>query len=223
MHNQDLIKKWEALKLEAYLPTPNDVWTIGWGHTKGVHKGMKITRDQAQAYFDSDIKWASDAVDELVKVPLTVNQRDALISFVFNIGRTAFSRSTMLRKLNAGDYEGAAAEFPRWNKQKGVVLRGLTRRRAEEMKYFMGVGVPGEVEEGPQSASVDPAPELKPITLSKELASGVALIVTAFGGFFADLNELAQNIAVGTITGVVALVGAFVIINRLNARRKGQR
>lgn len=223
MQNQELIKKWEALELEAYLPTPNDVWTIGWGHTMGVHKGMKISRREAQEFFDSDIRWASRAVEDLVKVPLTIYQEDALISFVFNIGKTAFSKSTLLRKLNVGDYEGAAAEFPRWNKQKGKVLRGLTRRRAEEMKYFMGVGVPEEQEASPASATVDEVAPLKPLYLSKEMAAGVAALVTSFGSFFSDLNETAQNISVGTISAVVAVVGAFIIYNRINARTKGQR
>jgi lysozyme len=133
----DLIKKHEGLRLEAYLPTPNDVWTIGYGHTHTTKQGMKITEKQAEALLRRDIAWAEKAVNNLVVVPLTQNQFDALVSFTFNVGEGAFGSSTLLRLLNSRDYEGAANQFPRWNKQKGKVLCGLTRRREEERKLFL--------------------------------------------------------------------------------------
>lgn len=135
--NVNVIKKHEGLRLEAYLPTPNDVWTIGYGHTHTTKQGMKITEAQAEKFLYLDIAWAEEAVNTLVKVRLTQNQFDALVSFVFNVGAGAFSKSTLLRLLNAGDYEGAANQFLRWNKQKGKVLNGLTRRRQEEMELFL--------------------------------------------------------------------------------------
>lgn len=137
VHNIDIIKKHEGLRLEAYMPTPNDVWTIGYGHTHTTEKGMKITAGQAESLLRKDILWVEKAVNKLVVVPLTQNQFDALSSLVFNIGEGAFSTSTLLRLLNAGDYEGAANQFPRWNKQKGRVLNGLTRRRQEERQLFL--------------------------------------------------------------------------------------
>lgn len=137
IENDQLIKKWEALKLHAYLPTPNDVWTIGWGHTHTTKPGQKITVEQAQALFERDTAWVEHALAKHVKVPLNQNQYDALASWIFNVGEGAFRKSTLLRKLNTGDYEGAANELPRWNKQKGKVLRGLSRRRAEEKAYFL--------------------------------------------------------------------------------------
>lgn len=146
IENEELIKKWEGLRLEAYLPTPNDVWTIGWGHTKGVKKGDVITQEEAQEFFEQDTAWVVDAVNK-VEVDLNQHQFDALCSFVYNVGETAFYKSTLLRKLNSGDYEGAANEFPRWNKQSGRVLRGLVRRREDERQYFL-TPVP-EKEEGP--------------------------------------------------------------------------
>jgi lysozyme len=135
--NLSLIKKHEGLRLEAYLPTPNDVWTIGYGHTHTTKKGQKITEAQAEELLRRDIAWAEEAVNKLVVVPLTQNQFDALVSFVFNVGVGAFSKSTLLRLLNAKDYEGAANQFLRWNKQKGKVLNGLTKRREEERKLFL--------------------------------------------------------------------------------------
>lgn len=134
------IQKFEDLRLESYLPTPNDVWTIGYGTTRingrSVVKGEKITHRQAKEYFREDILKFQNAINDLVKVELTQNQFDALVSFVYNIGVGAFSKSTLLKKLNSGDYAGASREFKRWNKQAGKVLRGLTKRRNEEAEMF---------------------------------------------------------------------------------------
>ena len=135
--NISLIKKHEGLRLEAYLPTPNDVWTIGYGHTHTTKQGQKITEAQADALLRKDITWAEKAVNNLVVVPLTQNQFDALVSFVFNVGEGAFGTSTLLRLLNSKDYEGAANQFLRWNKQKGKILNGLTKRREEERNLFL--------------------------------------------------------------------------------------
>jgi lysozyme len=135
--NISLIKKHEGLRLEAYLPTPNDVWTIGYGHTHTTKQGQKITEAQAEALLRKDITWAEEAVNKSVVVPLSQNQFDALVSFVFNVGAGAFGSSTLLRLLNSKDYEGAANQFLRWNKQKGVALKGLTKRREEERKLFL--------------------------------------------------------------------------------------
>jgi lysozyme len=135
--NIDLVKKHEGLRLEAYLPTPNDVWTIGYGHTHTTKQGQKITEAQAEALLRRDITWAEKAVNKSVVVPLTQNQFDALVSFVFNVGEGAFATSTLLRLLNSGEYEGAANQFLRWNRQKGRVLNGLTKRREEERALFL--------------------------------------------------------------------------------------
>ena len=135
--NVDMIKESEGLRLDAYMPTPNDVWTIGYGHTKTAKPGMKITVKGAEALLLHDLAWVEDVVNDFVEVPLTQNQYDALCSFVYNVGGSAFRKSTLLRKLNTGDYQGAADQLPRWNKQKGKVLRGLTRRRAEERTLFL--------------------------------------------------------------------------------------
>lgn len=136
LQNEELIKKWEGLRLVAYKPTPADRWTIGWGHTKNVTPGQRITRNEAQALFEEDVAWAEEAVNRYVKVKLNQKMFDTLVSFTFNIGEGNFSESTLLRKLNNRDYEGAANEFARWKYQGKTVLRGLVRRRAEEEDYF---------------------------------------------------------------------------------------
>lgn len=133
--NLDLIKEFEGCYLTAYL-CPANVWTIGYGHTKTAKKGMVITQEEADRLLEQDVAWVKAAVIGAVKVPLTANQTSALYSFVFNVGAGAFRSSTLLRKLNAGDYAGAQMQFRRWNKAGGKVLRGLSRRRAAEAKLF---------------------------------------------------------------------------------------
>lgn len=196
MVNENLIKKWEKLKLVAYLPTPDDVWTIGWGHTLGVKKGDRITKDQAQEFFIQDKQWAEDAVNQKVKVPLTQEQFDALVSLVFNIGANAFSRSTLLKKLNLKDYQGAADQFNVWVKQKGKTLTGLVRRRAEERSYFLS----GMSKEGPASASVDKQPSS---FLNTENVAGA-------GAAIAGLGSLAANVQLIAVAALIAL-GVFIL------------
>jgi len=135
--NVELIKESEGLRLKAYLPTPNDVYTIGYGHTKTAEKGMVITLAGAEALLLHDLAWVETAIDTYVQVPLNQNQYDALASFIYNIGGTAFRKSTLLKKLNQKDYNGAANELLRWDKQKGKVLRGLTKRRQLEKDLFL--------------------------------------------------------------------------------------
>lgn len=137
LKNVEIIKKWEGLYLEAYY-CPANVLTIGYGHTKTVTPGMRITEAGAEELLRQDMEWVEDAVNKAVKVPLTQDQYDALCSFTFNVGAGALRKSTLLRKLNAGDYEGAANEFPRWNRGGGRVLQGLVNRRADEQKLFRG-------------------------------------------------------------------------------------
>ena len=132
----ELIKKYEGCVLKAY-KCPSGVWTIGYGHTTGVKSGMKITKTQAVNYLKQDLSIYEKAVTDYVKVPLNQNQFDALVSFSFNCGVGALKTSTLLQKLNSSDYNGAANEFPRWNKSNGKVLNGLVRRRQEEKELFL--------------------------------------------------------------------------------------
>ncbi|MFW1840914.1 lysozyme [Acinetobacter gyllenbergii] len=137
----DLITSFEDLRLDAY-DDGVGVWTIGYGTTiypNGikVKKGDVCTLDQAKAYFAFDLKRFERAVNSSVKVTINQNQFDALVSLAYNIGQTAFSKSTLLKKLNAKDYQGAADQFPEWNKGGGKVMKGLVRRRAAERALFL--------------------------------------------------------------------------------------
>ncbi|MBI4783878.1 MAG: glycoside hydrolase family protein [Oscillatoriophycideae cyanobacterium NC_groundwater_1537_Pr4_S-0.65um_50_18] len=132
-----VVKSFEGLRLDAYLD-PVGVWTIGYGTTSGVRAGMRITEAQAEKYLQEDLLRFEKAVKSNVKVPLTSDQFSALVSFTYNVGEGALGSSTLLRKLNQGDYQGAASEFARWNKGDGVELPGLTRRRSAEKALFLG-------------------------------------------------------------------------------------
>ena len=132
----ELIKKYEGCVLKAY-KCPSGVWTIGYGHTNGVKSGMQITKAQALDYLKQDLSVFEKAVTNYVKVPLNQNQFDALVSFSFNCGSGALKTSTLVKKLNSCDYNGAANEFLKWNKSNGKVLNGLAKRREEEKELFL--------------------------------------------------------------------------------------
>ena len=137
-----MIEKFEGCLLKASNKL-DGVWTIGYGQTgryygKRVRRGMTTTKAEAHAWLrDHSIKTYEDAVTQAVKVPLNQNQFDALVSFTYNVGIGALKQSTALRKLNAGDYAGAADALTMWTKCNGKVLAGLVRRRKEERALFL--------------------------------------------------------------------------------------
>ena len=137
----NIVKKYEGFRSKPY-KCPAGIWTIGYGSTFYIN-GEKVSR------YDSEISetFASELlenvvndfaikVDRLIKVSLNQNQFDALVSFTYNVGIGAFSKSTLLKKLNTADLNGASKEFVRWNKANGKVLKGLTNRRIDEQKLF---------------------------------------------------------------------------------------
>ncbi len=133
----DLIRKYEGLRLVTYV-CPGGKLTIGYGHTGSeVKTGQKIDVERANELLIKDVHRFEVAVNELVKVPMTQGMLDALISFSFNLGVGSLKSSTLLKKLNADDRDGAANEFLRWNKAKGKVLAGLTARRESERELFL--------------------------------------------------------------------------------------
>lgn len=128
----DKLKQWEGCRLVAYRDS-GGVWTIGYGHTGlDVYSGMKISQERADRLLASDLLRFERAVNEAVKVALSDNQYGALVSFAFNVGVDAFKKSTLLRKLNRGEYSAVPGELARWNKAGGKTLAGLVNRRAAE-------------------------------------------------------------------------------------------
>ncbi len=137
----DLISGFEGTRFKAY-DDGVGVWTIGTGTTvypngAKVKQGDTCTPEQAKAYFKHDLAKFEKTVNESVTVPLNQNQFDALVSLTYNIGSGAFNNSTLLKKLNKGDYQGAADQFLAWKKAGGKVLPGLVRRREAERALFL--------------------------------------------------------------------------------------
>lgn len=128
----------EGYKENAYIPLAGDVATIGFGTTSGVKLGDRTTPEKALQVAMRDVQSYEGAVKQCVKVPLSQNEYDAYISLAYNIGTGAFCRSTLVKKLNAGDYIGACEQILRWNQFKGKPLAGLTKRRKEEYLKCLG-------------------------------------------------------------------------------------
>lgn len=135
----EFISQWEGLRLKAY-KDQGGIWTIGYGTTKGVYKGMEITPDRAIQLLMEEIWSSYQAVARLTKVILKENQFIALVSFTYNCGSGTYQHSTLRQKINRKEFVSAATEFLRYNKVKinGVyqVARGLTNRRKAEMNLF---------------------------------------------------------------------------------------
>lgn len=131
----DLIKSFEGLRLNAYKDSVG-IPTIGWGHTKGVKIGDKITKAMAEQLLHEDLAQAEAGVTKLVKINISNNQFAALVSFVFNLGLGAFANSTLLARVNKNNLPAAGREFGRWVHAGGKVLPGLVKRREAERKLF---------------------------------------------------------------------------------------
>lgn len=132
-----LVKSYEGLRLTAYKDSVG-VLTIGYGHTgSDVVPGLVIDNAKAEELLKKDLKTSEKGVLSVVKVPLNINEFAALVSFTFNLGIGSLTKSTLLKKLNAGDRKGAAEEFSKWNKAGGKPLNGLTKRRAAERDLFL--------------------------------------------------------------------------------------
>lgn len=137
----DLICNFEGLELKAY-DDGVGVWTIGYGTTKypngiRVKKGDTCTLEQAKAYMQNDLKAFEQTVNSAIKVPLNQNQFDALVSLAYNIGATAFKKSTLVKRLNEGNYKAAANQFNVWVNAGGKRMQGLVNRRAAESTLFL--------------------------------------------------------------------------------------
>jgi lysozyme len=133
-----LTEKSEGCSLTAYQDS-GGVWTNGYGNTHGVVPGSTITQQQAAADLSANIQNSVNDVNQLVTVQLTQGEFDALVDFDFNLGRGSLATSTLLSRLNAGEFAEAAAQFDRWDRCDGTVLAGLLRRRQGETAEFTGI------------------------------------------------------------------------------------
>lgn len=131
----DFVKQWEGRELKAYRCFAG-VWTIGYGHTKGVQEGDEISPAEAEQLLVEDLAAIADDLNRLVNVPVSEGQYIALLSLAFNVGASAVKKSTLLFQLNHKRYDEAASEFDKWIYAGGKVSEGLKRRRAAERKLF---------------------------------------------------------------------------------------
>lgn len=132
------LQKLEGFSATASRPIKGDKLTVGYGHTAAVKEGQTMTREKATATLEKDVKPFEKAVSNAVKVPLTQKQYDALVHLAFNIGTGAFKNSTVVKRLNAGDMEGAKAAWGRFVKAGGKTVKGLVNRREAEISDFFG-------------------------------------------------------------------------------------
>lgn len=179
----NLIKEFEGVRLKSY-KCPAGVWTLGVGHTSAagppeVKPGMTITEAEALKILRNDLKKFEASIDSMVRVPLKQNQYDALCSFIFNVGAGAFQKSTLLKKLNAGDYAAVPQELMKWTKAGGKELPGLVRRRRAEAALWRGVNDSAKVKEDARVEPDTPKPS-KSMAQSKE--GNAALITAGLGG-----------------------------------------
>lgn len=174
----ELVKRWEGLKLTAY-PDPGsktgEPWTIGYGHTSDgfmkVYRGLTITPQQAEEALAYDLNETAAAIDGLVKVDLADNQFGALVSFAYNVGLSAFAKSTLLKKLNKGDYASVPGEMARWHFNDGKPMQGLINRRAAEA----GLWARGEFV---SSKNVDATPQTPPMVDKETVSWGAGILAT---------------------------------------------
>lgn len=133
------IANFEGFSEKAYIPVAGDVPTIGFGSTEGVKMGDTITVPKAIERLHRDTEKAESAIGRCVKVPLSQGEFDAFTSFAFNVGAEAFCSSTLVKKLNSGDYAGACQELKRWVYVDGRRVQGLVNRREAEYRLCMGL------------------------------------------------------------------------------------
>jgi lysozyme len=130
-----LTEQFEGCRLISYQDSVG-VWTIGYGHTRGVYRGQVCTQAQAEEWLLEDVQIAVNTVNTHVKRAITQAEFDALVDFTFNLGSGSFTGSTLLKLVNIGDLEGAANQFEKWDKAGGRVVAGLLRRRQAEEAEF---------------------------------------------------------------------------------------
>lgn len=201
------IKQWEGVRLEAY-KCPAGVWTIGYGHTRTARQGLRITQQQADALLVEDLRKFERAVDDAVHVDLTDNQFGALVSWAFNVGEAAMRKSTLVRKLNAGDYDSVPSELARWNKAGGKVVRGLTNRRAAEA----GLWARGAFVAGREVVASDGLSAKEAATAT---GTGKAAIGVGTAGVLSTVAQHSEALSVlgvlGPAVGIALIVAAVVL------------
>ncbi len=207
------VKRWEGFRAQAY-PDPGSrdgkPVTIGYGQTRRngrpIQLGETITEAEAAQWLLQELARVAGVVEQAVKVPLNDNQFGALVSFTYNVGDNAFKGSTLLKKLNAGDYQAVPAQMARWNKNDGKVMEGLVNRRASEA----GLWAKGAFV---SSAPVDAKPgnPIKELVTPENMAAGGGLLGGAAA--VASGNGPVQY-AIAALMVIAAITIAFLVIRK---------
>ena len=208
-----LLKEFEGLELQAYRDSVG-VLTIGYGHTSMAGKpvvkaGMKITKDQAEAILKRDLKKYEDAVRNALRVPVTQEMFDAMVSLCYNIGPAGFRKSSVLRYTNKRLFDQADDKFLLWNKAGGRVLRGLTRRRHAEAELYRKGTEAMSVHADATNVMPDAPRGKSPLESTTNLAAGASAIagVTAAGRQIAEDTGSILSVAPWAVT-LIVIVGA---------------
>lgn len=219
-----LLIEFEGFRGEAYIPVPGDVPTIGFGFTKGVKMGDRMTLAEARDRLKTELAEYERGVYEACTVRPTQNQFDAFVCFAFNIGVAGFNRSSVLKAHNRGDTQAAARAFSLWNKSGGRVYAGLTRRRAAEAALYLEhvdheLSMPQRIDaERPMTAST--------INRASVVAGGTATVaavsetVNTVNGLKHGVSELGDWLVPALLVCVVALAG-YIVWERIKQRREG--
>jgi len=213
----DAIKKFEVFRSQAYLDS-GGVLTIGFGSTRGVTEGMVIGTKEAEERLQDDLRAAEEAVNRLVTVPLSQDQFDALVSFVFNVGEGAFQKSTLLRKLNAGDHDSVPVELMKWVHVKKKRVEGLANRRAAEA----GIWARGSFVASNTVPAEPPAPSKAPVVGGTILAGATvaAQTVSQFEGIWTTLQRIGLSPHILMALTGLAVLG--VVVWQVVEWRKGR-
>ena len=201
-HGLAKLKQWEGLRTKAYRDD-GGVWTIGYGHTAAAgapkpHAGMVITAAEAERILLKDLTQYEAAVENNVKVKLNDNQFAALVSFVYNIPLAKFKKSTLLKKLNAGNYDAVPNELMKWINVDHKKNQGLVnRRRAEGYLWMEGAFV--------ASKNVVPEPKKENPVLNMKMAGQVAGAATGLGAIAAGSGPVQWALA-----AIMVILVAFV-------------
>jgi lysozyme len=209
----DMLARWEGFRANAY-PDPGSrdgtPWTIGYGQTRingrAVRRGDTITEPEARQGLRMELDRVSGVVQRLVKVPLSDNQHGALVGFTYNIGDDAFAKSTLLKKLNAGDYAAVPAQLARWNKNDGKVMPGLTNRRAAEA----GLWAKGDFVAS-NTVSASPSVKIAELATPERMVAAAGLLSGSAG--LATGNGPVQ-LALAAVLVVAAVTIAFLVIRK---------
>jgi len=220
-----LIIEFEGFRSEAYIPVPGDVPTIGFGFTKGVQMGDKMTRSEAAARLKEELVEYEHGVMSACTLPPNENEFAALVSFSFNVGIGALRKSSVIKAHNRGDKQAAARAFSLWNKSGGKVYAGLTRRRAAEAALYLTPAVIDEVQM-PQSIDHETPMTASTINRASAVTGGTAAVaavsetINTINGVKHGVTELGDWLLPALLVAVVAMAG-YIVWQRVQQRKGG--